>query len=538
MSVLVEDKLREVSFKDFGFYAEKFCKIVPKNDKEGAIIPFRLNYAQRQLTDLFQTELDTKGRVWIVVLKARQQGFSTYLQARAYHYLSMRPHKTAFLVTNHSDTTDHLFGMIKQTHDHMVPELRPKVKASNKSELVFKELNTHIRVATAGGKAVGRGHTPKFAWLSELAYWPDAHAKTNLDGFLQGVPKEGSVIIVESTACGVTGPFAELWRNAVAGKNGFTPFFSPWFWSEDYRDPPSDAIQQPGGLTPLEEALVADHGLDLAQLQWRRNKIASYDGDLDRFHVDYPATPDEAFIGTGSNVYNVRKLDAAMQVADRTPPLRREKRLPDGSWVRADQAGELSVYRDIEPNDTYVIGADIAQGLPTGDYSVAQILDNEKRLVATWRGKINPVEFAKVLAELGYKYNEAQIIIENNGPGLVTLSELRHHMFYPNLFKKRTESKDANDETDTLGFGTNKATKPMILARLGQALDTDEITITDTRTLEEMRYFIEFEDGRMGNEKGKGKHDDCVIALALANYAHLGRWRPTVFDDSFYAEAY
>ena len=57
-----------------------------------------------------------------------------------------------------------------------------------------------------------------------------------------------------------------------------------------------------------EEGLVEKYGLDNNQLYWRRLEIA--EGGKLKFQQEYPATADEAFIVSGSNVFNVEKLDA------------------------------------------------------------------------------------------------------------------------------------------------------------------------------------------------------------------------------------
>ena len=57
-----------------------------------------------------------------------------------------------------------------------------------------------------------------------------------------------------------------------------------------------------------EEKLKEKYELEDAQLYWRRLKIAE-GGEL-KFKQEYPSSADEAFIVSGSNVFNVEKLDA------------------------------------------------------------------------------------------------------------------------------------------------------------------------------------------------------------------------------------
>ena len=66
-------------------------------------------------------------------------------------------------------------------------------------------------------------------------------------------------------------------------------------------------------LTEEEEKLQEKFGLDEEQLYWRRLKIA--EGGKLKFQQEYPASAEEAFIVSGSNVLNVEKLDALIPSA-------------------------------------------------------------------------------------------------------------------------------------------------------------------------------------------------------------------------------
>ena len=55
-------------------YIEAFLKI---KNKEAQIIPFKLNYPQQRLYDVIKEQKQKKKPVRIIILKARQMGFST-----------------------------------------------------------------------------------------------------------------------------------------------------------------------------------------------------------------------------------------------------------------------------------------------------------------------------------------------------------------------------------------------------------------------------------------------------------------------------
>ena len=53
---------------------------------------------------------------------------------------------------------------------------------------------------------------------------------------------------------------------------------------------------------------------------------------------------------------------------------------------------------------------------------IAQVLDSQKRQVATWRGHVHPDYFAEVLYALK-DANEAFICVERNSHGILTCTQ-------------------------------------------------------------------------------------------------------------------
>ena len=529
-------------FEDFEFWAANCAKI---RTKEGEIKPLVLNPVQKRLVERIEAQRTATGKVRMVIVKARQQGLSTVVSAYQYWWLSQRKAQKGLVLAHVAESTTALFDMYHRLHSNVPNIMQPTTKYSSRTELVFSALDSGLRVATAGGKGVARGETFTTAHLSEVAFWPTTFAENNFNGLIQCVPDTpGSAVFLESTANGMSGVFYNMYKGARAGTNGYELFFSAWHESDEYRDEsfPHDMV-----LVPEEEKLVELYGLDMAQLWWRRRKIAT-NGEA-MFKQEYPATAEEAFISTGRPVFNPDTLTERLQ-SPRQPiktmaveevydhetgkplPLRKLKEHP---------RGELKVYREREANETYVIGGDVGMGLRSGvkgrpsDPSVACVLDSQLRQVAVWRGVCHPDVFADILIALGYHYNEALIIVERNNHGLVTAVDLRDKQ-YPNLYLDRTEGTvELDRDTIQIGFFTSEKTKPLIIDLLRAADRERQIEITDEQTLTEMLSYVVSESGRMEAE-GSG-HDDCVIALALANYASEGKWTPVENIQELYVKA-
>jgi hypothetical protein len=520
-----KNKLKEVRKRlltDFNFYSRNALKI---RTKSGDIQPLKLNNAQTILDDAVRGQMASEGKVRVIILKARQQGLSTYVGGYLYYSVSQRPAAKAIVVTHHSDSTRALFDMTKRYHDNCPPILKPHTKYSSRRELSFDVLDSSFVVATAGGESIGRGETLTHVHASEIAFWTKSTALENWNGMTQAVPNtEGTAIFVESTANGVTGVFYDLWRGAVEGTNGYVPVFIPWFADATYREPKPDNFER----TPDEEDIAAEFNLDDEQLMFRRRKIAQ--NGIDLFRQEYPSYADEAFLTTGRPVFNQEPLQKRI---DHTEDVKQRLALETDEWM-PNPRGELSVFHPHVEGEQYVIGADVAMGVRGGDYSVAQVLDSKKRQVATWRGSVHPDYYAQILFHLGTYYNEAHIIVENNSHGILTCTRLGKDMSYPNFYTEVQMDKLTDRETVKLGFTTTSKSKPLIIDELRAAVRDEAIELNDKVTLREMLTYIVTESGSM--EAEGGCFDDCVMSLALANHVHQGIWTPIEASDTYYIE--
>ena len=330
---------------------------------------------------------------------------------------------------------------------------------------------------------------------------------------------------MESTANGMSGVFYDLWRGAVNGSNGYIPFFSPWFDSDEYReDAPSDFER-----TFEEEDLVKLYDLDNNQLLFRRRKIAA--NGREAFFQEYPSNADEAFISSGRPVFNPDQIHQMLGAAKEPLYLM----ALEGTKFEKHARGELSVFHARSNRETYTIGADVAMGQRNGDYSVAQVLDSHKRQVAVWRGHVHPDYFADVLYWLGMHYYEARLVVENNNHGILTAVKLGRDLSYPNIYTEVAEGQLEDVDSIRIGFSTNAKTKPLIVDKLRGALRLNELEINDKVTLREMLSYVVTESGKMTAEEGL--NDDCVMALCLANHVHEGHWEPIQVTDEYYTRS-
>jgi hypothetical protein len=270
--------------------------------KTGALAPLTLNKAQTYLHECLERQRRETGKVRAIILKGRQQGCSTYVEARFYWRTIHRFGVRTFILAHEKDSTNAIYEMAKRYHENCPAAMKPNTGASNAKELVFDRLDSGYRIGTAGNDTVGRGTTLQYFHGSEVAFWPARGEASISTGVLQAVGDvEDTEIILESTANGEGGFFHSETMKALKGGGDYQLVFIPWFWQEEYRRP------QPIDFEPTgpERALITQYGLDNEQLMWRRNKIielstGAMDGD-NAFMQEYPSNVQEAFQVTNTD---------------------------------------------------------------------------------------------------------------------------------------------------------------------------------------------------------------------------------------------
>ena len=518
LKLLEEKKKREklVEYShSFPQFAEEQIKIITKDATEG-FIPFKFNRAQQIITEMIDKQVEETGRVRVIILKARQQGISTYCAGRVFWKSYFTPHSRSVVMAHDSATSDALFNMSKNLIRFMQGELKPEEQRSNAKEIIIRSPSMEdtqtasYRLYTAGSPEAGRGTTPTIAHLSEVAFWQ--HDEKILAGLFQGISQAaGTEVILESTANGAQGEFYRLWKGAVAGENEYLPIFLPWFLTPEYR---READVYPE-WSEEEEKLKEKYELEDSQLLWRRLKIAE-GGEL-KFKQEYPSSADEAFIVSGSNVFNVEKLDALI------PREIKSRRTWDSysKFFDDHREGDLYIYDYPKFDTPYIIGADVSLGVGQ-DYSAAVVMNNRYEVVAYYRNnRIDPSLYGELLFYLGRYYNNAFLAVESNSMGIATLQKLQS-MDYVNLYKQTKMANVSNEEGERLGFRTTTATKPAIIGNLKNLVENEDIMIPAVTIIQEMKDYVATDTGK--TEAAPGCHDDTVIALAIGAEVLRTHW--------------
>lgn len=498
-------------------YIEEFIKI---RDKSGNIVDFKLNMPQQKLYDIIKKQRQEGKPVRVIILKARQMGFSTLTEAILFKETATKFNIKTGIITHLDTATTNLFNMSKGFYDNLPQTMKPAVKNSNAKEIIFDNdegtgLKSKIKCMTAGTSGVGRSDTFNNLHISELAFW-QGDVKATLTGLFQAVPNlPNTMIIIESTANGFE-HYKSLWDMAVKGESDFIPLFVGWNELDEYK------MKYSGfELTKEEKELKEQYNLTNEQLEWRRWCIKNNcSGDIDQFQQEYPINPQEAFLTSGRPVFDVRKVIKRLEEIPK--PIKTGYfiydydglRISNIRWVN-DPRGYIKIYHvpNVPKFTKYCIGGDTSgEG---SDFFTASVLDAKTGMqVATLRHQFDEDLYTKQLYCLGMHYGIAMLAPECNFSSY-PIKELER-LGYPNMYVREREDTFTNNIQKSYGFRTTSVTRPVIIAELVQIVRENPELINDEDTLKEMLVFIKNEKGRP--EAMEGEHDDCVMALAIAHY--------------------
>jgi len=491
-------KKQEMFKSDFAKFAEAEVKIITKDSALG-FVSFKLNAAQQLINDKLEQQLKETGKVRAIILKARQQGISTYCAARVFWKTYYMPHTRSVVMAHDGPTSEALFTMGKNIIQNM--DVKIALSKGNSREIQFEHNSSGYRLYTAGSPEAGRGTTPTIAHLSEVAFW--THDEKILAGLFQGISQaDGTEVIVESTANGATGEFHRLFRGAMAGENEYIPVFIPWFLTPEYTREAPPSIE----LDLDEEGYKNDYDLNNDQMYWRRLKIA--EGGALKFKQEYPANPEEAFLVSGSSVFDPEIVN---KMLPSTPISTRVFNMDAGAFDEGREGSlELWQYPDWESN--YIVSADVSLGVGQ-DYSTATVMTTDRQVIAMYRNnRVDPSLFGDVLFYLGRYFNNALLAVESNSMGIATLNRLKQ-MNYVNLYYQTKAANMDNTEGDRPGFRTTSASKPMIIGYLKRAIEDEDIGLPSKHMISELKSYVSNDNGSTGALPGC--NDDTVIAVAI-----------------------
>jgi hypothetical protein len=305
------------------------------------------------------------------------------------------------------------------------------------------------------------------------------------------------------------------------------------------------------------------------QLYWYEQTKATHKGKgtLWKFIEEYPSTDDEAFQVGGHGIFSpetmdrivtqARPLAAVLDVIPRKdlaletaaeqglptfdlPPgygFRWREELPSSENLESLEDC-LLVWEPPRKTHRYMIGVDVSGGVGA-DRSTVEIIrigtveepdEQVAEFVSSWTtGR----KLALVVDAVGHLYggseDEAQVSIENNfGLGLGVQDELQIHLGYRNFWIWRVLDARSLEKrfTTRIGFWTTRRTRPLILERFVDAVETvdpvtgySDLRLNSPHIFHEMRRFVAPPGtGLAMAAAAQGSHDDCIMGAAIGEH--------------------
>lgn len=233
-------------------------------DKNGLEVPFVLNNIQSAFIE------KASGRD--IILKARQQGFSSLILAVFCADFLLKPNSNSVVVADKSDNAIALLDRVKYYLKSCETKINTKVplKYNSKYQLVNGANNATYTIGTAQEQDFGRSRTITNLHLSEAAFYPNLPSL--LAGAAQAVVPTGKLVI-ETTANGFN-QFKTLWDDSVLGQTAFQPLF---FKASDF----------------YEEEYLSQKRKELGRL----------------YDQEYPDSPEIAFITSGDTYFDKSAME-------------------------------------------------------------------------------------------------------------------------------------------------------------------------------------------------------------------------------------
>jgi hypothetical protein len=453
--------------KAFTYFCENYWYI--KHPERGRI-QFQLYDSQTQAAQMWL------GSRYSLLLKARQLGFSTLVATYCFWLTFFYSDRVIIMLSRTERDAIKLLAKAKYGFRFLPEWMKFRGPPANMTQTKMEFANESYMESLPSMSDPARGETVYLAVVDELAYLPnDEEAWSSIEP----IADIGGRVIAMSTANGEGNLFHGLWIGSQTRSNRFKSLFFPW------------------------------HANGRDQDWYERQKKDLPDWQLAQ---EYPDNADDAFLRTGRPVFNLEMLRAIEPVK----PIKRGFLEKHRQWeFLAQDDGPLAIwsYPDAAKG-RYVIGADISEGLPHGDYTSAHVINARTgEVCAHWHGRIDPdLMGSEVLAPLGHWYGDALVGVENNNHGLTTLKALQRTRYHP-LYMQRSPRYKRSIPTEILGYRTSQVTKPIMMDELNKNLRDGTIKLWCAETIAELRTFVRNDANRMTGSP----FDDRVISLAIAN---------------------
>lgn len=600
-----QEKARDAVFRylirlrckhDFYFFAYAYARI--KNKDGGEDIPFLLNHAQLGLTKEFESQRlhGELGSILVILLKCRQWGGSTDTDIyMGWIQIFWMINWNSNIIGHQSSSSTQVFDMYEKLmnaiptwlfYDIGEPfkedprKLRTSSTQNNIKYLIPRSCK--IQTGSARNPESCRSADAAMAHITEEAFFPNTTEWTPqkvinaaVSSIRVTVPL--TFIVRESTPNGRENEFHDEWVRANSfDKDGkrlsiYKPYFVPWFHIEKYILPFKTEQEKIDFVIWLyknreDEQYHGSYfwwlweikGATLEGIHWYVNECKKYN-DLDGMRQEYPSDDVEAFLFSGTTVFDPYKLKEMEEDCKGIEPIMVGD-IEGDSYDAADDAcmdnirfiersgGPLKVWAGPDNSEIvrhrYIVACDIGGSHKTSDFSDIVVLDRYDEIyggvpeiVAEWHGHCDADQLAMRCAQIAHFYNDAYLVIENNTAysRMNNTEGNQSELFFPillplynNLYSaSQSKLKKVKNIEMKWGFNTNKNTKVAVVKTMARIIRDGGYMERELAAIDECTYFLYYQQNNCYGAVA-GKHDDRVMARAIALYVEKDMPAPEI----------
>lgn len=480
------------------------------DNTQSKYVPFILFPEQEMMLNNFDKYNDN------IVKKYRQAGVSTataaWISKNIQFASKTRPEKI-LIIANKLDTASEFANKVRGFLKQWPDWINVGFSKEKDAQKHFK-LNNGCEVkAVATSVDALRGYTPTTLIFDEAAY---IEAGDDFWAACMASLSTGGKVIVISTPNGYDKIYYEIYEQSIKGMNSFHISELHWqkdprftkdiFWvktkdivhfllnREDYNE---DEFLYEKRLDRFDELIQNGYK---PYSSWFENMVKKLKYDRRKVQQEL----ESAFLGSGDNVVPVETIEKIKN---------EDIRDPEEMFV----GNQMWIWEKPIEGHRYILGCDVSRG-DSEDFTSIIIIDFDTRCqVAEYLGKIPPDLAADIIYKWGGMYNAYVVTDITGGMGVATSRKLQE-LGYKDLYVEGINTADKwkynpNAQNKVPGIAFNNK-RVQIVSAFEEAL-RHKFIIRSKRLLNELYTFV-YINGRPNHMKGK--HDDLIMALAMALY--------------------
>lgn len=454
------------------YFISNYCYV--QNQELGRVLfklrPYQVRMVQNLHKNLFS-----------IILCGRQAGKTETTAAFAYWFAIFHGDKNVLVASNKQKGASDIMNRIRFMYENTPDFLRPGVPFYNRGSIDFDNGSKIYSESTT--ETTGRGRAVALLIVDELAF-VNRRIQTEMWASVLPAISSGKLrCVIMSTPNGDTDMFAELWRGAEAGTNGFSPI-------------KVDIEEIPGRDEKWQQMMIAKLG-EVRFLQEFKNQFLSSDALL-------------------INSLTLQRIETSAPIA-------------------VDRG--FMFWKQLRADRTYIVSSDVAEGVQQ-DFSTVQVLELDTlEQVAEFRSNtIKEDQLYQAIKWICSKLLEARDprtgkratvywSFENNSAGAAIGT------LYFNDEKFPQDAELVNARGERLGFRTVNKPKVEACRTLKNLLEKVKggLKINSAMLHTELKNYIV--SGASYAAK-KGSTDDLVSAMLIAMriIKQLSSHEPEVFD--------